>query len=98
MSKVRSLALDFWNPEHVELMKELGNERSRMIFEEAFDEAFDEATRAEPSSNQQVKEKWIYAKYVQRRFVKFPEEADGEDVTEEDRYEVVRSVNDCLYL
>jgi Arf-GAP with coiled-coil, ANK repeat and PH domain-containing protein len=101
LSKVRSLALDFWNPEHVELMKELGNERSKLIFEEAFDDAEGDACdsdgnvviRAEPNSSQQVKESWIYSKYVKRKFVKFPSEAIENGDDEES---LVRSVSEWL--
>ena len=88
LSKVRSLALDFWTPEHVELMKKIGNERSWDIFEESYD-CEGEVKRAEPDSSQQVKEKWIYEKYVNRKFVKFPEDTQ---MSEDDRYEYIRTV------
>lgn len=92
LSKVRSLALDFWNPEHVELMKCIGNERSWAIFEETYNEgnSADDVKRPEEDSSQSVKEKWIVAKYVNRQFVKYPGPSDS---TESDRADLVREVN-----
>lgn len=77
LSKVRSLALDFWNPEHVELMKYIGNERSWEVFEEGFDEdSAGEVQRPNEDSSQSIKEKWIAAKYVNRQFVKLSRQPD----------------------
>lgn len=106
LSKVRSLALDFWNPEHVELMKCIGNKQSWDIFEEDYEEKGKEeekkdienmeeilvsksVVRAEPESSQQVKEKWILAKYVDRKFVKFPGPID---LSEDEKIEFIRTV------
>ena len=92
LSKVRSLALDFWNPEHVELMKCIGNEKSWNIFEGGYeDQKADNAKviRAEPDSSQQVKEKWILAKYVHRQYVKFP---GSHESTEDEKFEYIRTV------
>lgn len=105
LSKVRSLALDFWNPEHVELMKCIGNKKSWNIFEESYvhEESESNTTennnknknfgiavvRAEPNSSQQVKEKWILAKYVERQFVKFP---GSLNLSEEEKVEIIRTV------
>jgi len=94
LSKVRSLALDFWNPEHVELMKCIGNKRSWEIFEESYDETDGVGVgvvKAEPESSQQVKEKWILAKYVNRKFVKFPGRSD---LSEDEKIEFIRTVTD----
>lgn len=88
LSKVRSLSLDFWNPEHVELLKCIGNERSWNIFEETFDDNKGQIQRAEEDSSQQIKEKWILAKYVNRTFVKLPENCE----TEEDKCEMIRTM------
>lgn len=94
LSKVRSLALDFWNPEHVELMKCIGNKRSWSIFEESYDETdCIGVVRAEPESSQQVKEKWILAKYVNRKFVKFPGQSD---LSEDEKKEFIRAVNNNM--
>ena len=97
LSKVRSLALDFWNPEHVELMKCIGNERSWAIFEETYVEGNSavaddvvQVKRPEEDSSQSVKEKWIVAKYVNRRFVKYPGPSDS---SESDRTDLIREVN-----
>ena len=74
-------------------MKHLGNERSWKIFEENHkDDEKDDyyIMRAEPDSNQQIKEKWIFAKYVNRQFVNFPGESN---LSEEERFEAIRTVN-----
>lgn len=78
-------------------MKHLGNERSWEIFEENYkdyeknDDKDDYyVIRAEPDSNQQIKEKWIFAKYVNRQFVNFPGEPN---LSEEERFEAIRTVN-----
>lgn len=92
LSKVRSLALDFWNPEHVELMKCIGNKKSWDIFEEAYaygEGSECEVVKAEPDSSQQVKEKWIMAKYVNRQFVKFP---GSMELSEDEKIEIIRTV------
>lgn len=89
LSKVKSLALDFWNPEHVELMKSIGNERSRQIFEEAYNETDSGIQKPNEESSQSVKEKWIAAKYVNRQFVKFP---GSSDLSEDERSDKIREV------
>ena len=85
------MALDFWNPEHVELMKCIGNERSWNIFEdfEALNDEECQVIKAQADSLQQVKEKWIYSKYVNRQFVKFP---GNQDLSEDERIEFIRTV------
>lgn len=86
---MRSLALDFWNPEHVELMKCIGNERSWEIFEEGFDEELFGVQRPNEYSSQSVKEKWIAAKYVHRQFVQI---TSSIDLNEDERIENIRQV------
>ncbi len=87
LSKIRSLNLDFWNPENVELMLALGNERSWSIFEEIYTEDSDSEScrRPQPESSQAVKEQWIMAKYGLRQFVKQPEAEDSEAQIEQIR-------------
>lgn len=87
LSKVRSLALDFWNPEHVELMKCIGNERSWSIFEDGSSSI--EQLRPTSESSQQDKEKWIVSKYGRRNFVHFP---GPSDLSEDERLEFIRTV------
>lgn len=88
---MRSLALDFWNPEHVELMKCIGNERSWAIFEGENDVNEDiENMRPTSDSNQQEKEKWIFSKYGNRKFVQF---TGPSDLSEDDRLEFIRTVH-----
>lgn len=95
LSKIRSLNLDFWNPENVELMQELGNERSWSIFEETYKERDDDdaCKRPQPDSPQSQKEQWIMAKYGVRQFVRLPScnETDGEDDSDA-QFETIRQV------
>lgn len=65
-SKVRSLTLDAWEPEIVKVMTELGNNVINRIYEAKMD---DSILRAHENSDRQVRENWIKAKYVERRFV-----------------------------
>lgn len=65
-SKVRSLTLDAWEPEIVKVMTELGNNVINRIYEAKLDES---VARAHENSDRQVRENWIKAKYVERRFV-----------------------------
>lgn len=92
MSKVRSLALDFWNPEHVELMKCIGNERSWTIFEG--DDCDEGLRRPSADSNQKEMEQWIMAKYGSRKFVQF---SGSPDLSEDDRLEFIRTVKPANY-
>lgn len=66
-SKVRSLRLDFWEPEHVAIMFGLGNAAVARIFEDHV--ALDgPVTRPDEDSPRSQKEAWIIAKYDQQRF------------------------------
>lgn len=67
ISRVRSLDLDDWPPEHVAVMMALGNMASNCIWEGS-------ATRSGcakpgPHSSRDEKERWIRAKYEQREFL-----------------------------
>ncbi|CAL1530470.1 unnamed protein product [Lymnaea stagnalis] len=68
MSKVRSITLDTWEPEHLKVMLELGNNVINRCYEADVDETI--AVRAQPDSNRSVRENWIRAKYVQKAFIK----------------------------
>lgn len=68
MSKVRSITLDTWEPEHLKVMLELGNNVVNRCYEADVDESL--AVRAQPDSNRTVRENWIRAKYVQKAFIK----------------------------
>ncbi|KFB36776.1 AGAP000563-PA-like protein [Anopheles sinensis] len=67
-SKVRSLTLDVWEPEILRVMIELGNDVINRVYEgntarlARFDRATDNCEIA-------VREAWIRAKYIERRFV-----------------------------
>lgn len=67
-SKVRSLTLDAWETENVKVMMELGNEVVNRIYEAR---AGDDCELQHPTEQCEigVREAWIKAKYVERRFV-----------------------------
>lgn len=65
-SKVRSLTLDAWEPEIVKVMMELGNEIVNRVYEAQVD---DSIVRATENCDGAVRENWIKAKYVEKRFV-----------------------------
>lgn len=66
-SKVRSLTLDAWEPEIVKVMMELGNHVVNRVYEARVD---DSVRRASERCDDAVREAWIRAKYVDRRFVR----------------------------
>ena len=68
-SKVRSLTLDVWEPEILRVMMELGNEVVNKIYEATFDDVLSDIDRAMDNCEDEVRKKWIYAKYVERKFV-----------------------------
>lgn len=65
-SKVRSLTLDAWEPEIVKVMMELGNQIVNRVYEARVDESVQRATQ---HCDDSVREAWIKAKYVEKRFV-----------------------------
>ncbi|XP_055687593.1 arf-GAP with coiled-coil, ANK repeat and PH domain-containing protein 2 [Lutzomyia longipalpis] len=66
-SKVRSLTLDAWEPEIIKVMTELGNGVVNRIYEANADG--EDIQRATEDCDIAVREAWIKAKYVERRFV-----------------------------
>ena len=66
-SKVRSLTLDQWEPEILKVMAELGNAIVNRAYQANVDPNF---IRATPNCSSAVRENWIKAKYVERKFVK----------------------------
>ncbi|BFZ23577.1 hypothetical protein BsWGS_26617 [Bradybaena similaris] len=68
LSKVRSITLDTWEPEHLKVMLELGNDVVNRCYEADVDESV--ALRATPECNRVAREAWIRAKYVQKAFIK----------------------------
>jgi Arf-GAP with coiled-coil, ANK repeat and PH domain-containing protein len=68
-SKVRSLTLDCWEPEILRVMIELGNEVVNKIYEATYDEILSDIERATDNCDDEVRKKWIYAKYVDKKFV-----------------------------
>ncbi|KAK8770934.1 hypothetical protein V5799_025823 [Amblyomma americanum] len=67
ISRVRSLDLDDWPPEHVAVMMTLGNTASNCIWEGSA--ARSGYTKPGPHSSREEKERWIRAKYEQREFL-----------------------------
>ncbi|XP_068226863.1 arf-GAP with coiled-coil, ANK repeat and PH domain-containing protein 2 isoform X2 [Palaemon carinicauda] len=70
-SKVRSLTLDAWEPEIVKVMVELGNKNINSIYLATYlpDET-NSLKPLRPDSQRSIREEWIKAKYVERKFVK----------------------------
>ncbi|XP_045475091.1 arf-GAP with coiled-coil, ANK repeat and PH domain-containing protein 2 [Harmonia axyridis] len=66
-SKVRSLTLDDWEPENVKVMAELGNLIVNKVYEANVPDSF---IRASSNCAGQIRENWIKAKYVDKKFVK----------------------------
>lgn len=67
-SKVRSLTLDVWEPEILRVMMELGNEVVNKIYEATHD-VMSDVERATDNCDDDIRKKWIFAKYVDRKFV-----------------------------
>lgn len=73
-SKVRSLTLDQWEPEIVKVMMELGNQVVNKVYEARYKEydadgTNDRIQKATDGCDIAVREAWIKAKYVDKRFV-----------------------------
>lgn len=68
-TKVRSLTLDVWEPEILRVMMELGNEIVNKIYEGSYDELLSDVERATENCDDDVRKKWISAKYVEKKFV-----------------------------
>ncbi|XP_062533188.1 LOW QUALITY PROTEIN: arf-GAP with coiled-coil, ANK repeat and PH domain-containing protein 1-like [Armigeres subalbatus] len=67
-SKVRSLTLDVWEPEILRVMIELGNDVINRIYE-ANTAKVNRFDRATDNCEISVREAWIKAKYIDRKFV-----------------------------
>lgn len=84
-SKVRSITLDAWEPEIIKVMNEMGNEIVNSIYEAAYIDRNEDdidtdselpttnptnqIARADRNCDNAVREAWIKAKYVERKFV-----------------------------
>jgi len=66
ISKVRSLNLDKWDPELVQLMDSIGNANANKIFETNVCSPWSKPNSKSPKEQ---REKWIRAKYAQKIFV-----------------------------
>lgn len=71
-SKVRSLTLDAWEPEVIKVMIELGNTVINQIYLATYAPGGETGPpfAAKPDSIRSVREEWVKAKYVERKFVK----------------------------
>lgn len=67
-SKVRSLTLDVWEPEILRVMIELGNDVVNRVYE-ANTAKVNRFDRATDNCEISVREAWIKAKYIDRKFV-----------------------------
>jgi len=66
ISKVRSVSLDKWLPEHVKTMQEVGNARAKEIYEANVPTGY--RRPSEQTDNYEV-ENWIRAKYERKEFM-----------------------------
>jgi len=66
ISKVRSLPLDEWGLELVEMMKAIGNEQANLIWEANLPPDF---RRVFPEDDREAKKEFILAKYASKNFV-----------------------------
>ncbi|XP_055022565.1 BAR_ACAPs and ArfGap_ACAP domain-containing protein [Boleophthalmus pectinirostris] len=67
VSKVRSITLDSWDPEHLKLLCILGNDVMNRIYESRCSD--EGRVKPQPDAPRSEKEKWIREKYVEKRFV-----------------------------
>ncbi|KAI9278657.1 hypothetical protein BDA99DRAFT_600287 [Phascolomyces articulosus] len=77
VSKVRSLALDKWDSETIEIMLRLGNTVANEIFQESVPQHMEEF-RIHPDSTRPERDLWITEKYVKRSFVAHKTEDEAE--------------------
>ncbi|KAI9480846.1 MAG: hypothetical protein EXX96DRAFT_564407 [Benjaminiella poitrasii] len=68
VSKVRSVVLDKWDSNSIEVMLKLGNKIGNNIYEALVPENM-ESHRIEPNSNRVNRDLWITEKYVKKSFV-----------------------------
>ena len=68
-SKVRGLTLDTWEPEILRVMMELGNEVVNKVYEATYDDLMSDIERATENCDDEVRKKWIIAKYTEKKFV-----------------------------
>ncbi|KAJ2955167.1 hypothetical protein NQZ79_g8792 [Umbelopsis isabellina] len=82
VSKVRSVTLDKWESESIEIMLLLGNVKTNEIFEAKINNEKQQKS-IQPSSTRAEKDQFITDKYVRRKFVPDSEEAERENVNKE---------------
>lgn len=64
ITRVRSLDLDEWPPGHLAVMTSIGNRLANTIWEANL-----RARKPEPSSSQEERERYIFAKYTRKEFL-----------------------------
>jgi Arf-GAP with coiled-coil, ANK repeat and PH domain-containing protein len=69
VSKVRGLTLDTWEPEILRVMMELGNEVVNKVYEATYDDLMSDIERATENCDDDIRKKWIIAKYTEKKFV-----------------------------
>ncbi|KAL1914829.1 uncharacterized protein VTP21DRAFT_7921 [Calcarisporiella thermophila] len=78
VSKIRSVTLDIWEPEAVDVMLQLGNTRINSIFESKIRRGEKELCIS-PDSDHSAREEWITAKYARKEFLDTTEEKGDVD-------------------
>ncbi len=68
VSKVRSLTLDSWTPASIALLKDLGNDAANKVWEAELGKCGD-WSRPKAKSSRSEKERFIKAKYIDKKFV-----------------------------
>lgn len=93
-SKVKSLTLDYWEPDQLQVMRALGNQLSWRIFEPNEHSCQTNPltyVQPTPSSEHEQKEQWIVAKYDLLKFVPFDQTFDIERaILDDNLYEVLK--------
>ncbi|XP_033833240.1 BAR_ACAPs and ArfGap_ACAP domain-containing protein [Periophthalmus magnuspinnatus] len=79
VSKVRSITLDSWDPEHLKLLCILGNDVMNRVYEAGCAE--EGRVKPQHDTSRSEKEEWIKEKYIDKRFVK----RDDPDCSKEER-------------
>lgn len=67
LSKVRSVDLDVWDPETLELMTSMGNNKAKEIWEYHIPPEW-KSKKPTPTSDRAIKSIWIHAKYSEKLF------------------------------
>ncbi|XP_062843107.1 arf-GAP with coiled-coil, ANK repeat and PH domain-containing protein 2-like [Trichomycterus rosablanca] len=83
ISRVRSLILDTWTPETIQLMCERGNNMMNLIYEARREELG--IRKPQPGDSRDDVESYIRAKYIQQRFIRKEPDQEPQLLSEEPR-------------